>query len=313
MVGPAYSYISPFAPACAQGFDAASTIALPAAGTAADGTPLATMPRFGLGSWEMVGSTAQNAVQAAIADAGYRLVDTARYYRNADEVGSAIRASKLKREEIFLIDKLFTNDLGGGVNTRYAVEDSLTRFNVEYIDLMLVHAPDGGKDFRLASWATLVDFVKEGKIRYLGVSNFGKHHIDELWESEEAKDVKPVVNQCEVHPWFQQRELRQHCEKKGIIMQAYCPLARNQYKADPTVARIAARKHLTKAQVLLRWSIQSGLIPIPKSASLERQRENLASLASSAHLDENDMAALDALDRGKHGWVETQVLSQDEP
>ncbi|KAE8258753.1 hypothetical protein A4X13_0g1477 [Tilletia indica] len=304
-------YVSPFAPSRGSVDAVRSRMALPVAGTSEDGTPLATMPRLGLGCWEMSGQTAEDAVLSALTEAQYRLIDTARYYRNADEVGSAIRSSKLKRDEIFLIDKLFTNDLGGGENTRYAVEDSLRRFDVGYIDLMLLHAPDGGKDFRLASWATLVDFVKEGKIRYLGVSNFGKHHIDELWGAEEAKDVKPVVNQCEIHPWFQQRDLRKHCEEKGIVMQAYCPLARNEYKADPTVARIAAKKRITKAQVLLRWSIQSGLIPLPKSASLDRQRENFASLLE-IELDGEEMAALDALDR-PDGWIEAQVLSQNEP
>jgi hypothetical protein len=166
--------------------------------------------------------------------------------------------------------------MGGGAKTRSAVEDSLAKWGLDYLDLVLLHAPDGGKRFRLDSWATLTELVQEGRIRSLGVSNFGAHHIKELLDSNPA--VRPVCNQIECHPFFAQKELRAACERENIIVQAYCPLARGRYYGDKTLKKVADETGKTEAQVMLRWLIQHGIVALPKSSNPQRQVENADSL-----------------------------------
>lgn len=238
-----------------------------------DGTE---QPRFGIGAWAMHGKEAYHALKHAFTTAEYRSVDCAKYYKNEAEVGQAIRDSGLDRSELYATTKLFTNSMGGGSRTEKAYQDSLHQSGLEYWDLVLLHAPDGGKDFRLRTWDTLTNFVEDGTIRSLGVSNFGPKHIDELIEHNPK--VKPVVNQIECHPFFAQRQLRQKCEENGIVVQAYCPLARGRYYGDKTLVEVAKRNNKSEAQVMLRWLIQHGIIPLPKSSNPERQLENAASL-----------------------------------
>lgn len=264
------------------------------------------MPRFGIGAWEMREKECEQAILGALNDVGYRNIDTAKYYANEREVGAAIRGSSVPREQIYATTKLFTNDMGGGSRTRSAVEDSLSQSGLNYWDLILLHAPDGGHDFRLKTWATLTELVKEGKIRSLGVSNFGEHHIDQLMTTK--PEVVPVVNQIECHPFFAQKKLRAHCEKYNIAIQAYCPLARSKYYGDKILSAVAKETGRTEAQVMLRWELQSGMIPLPKSSNPGRQKENAEALAF--ELTEEQMKQLDGCDKGDQGWVEEQVLSQ---
>ncbi|SPO23045.1 related to 2,5-diketo-D-gluconic acid reductase [Ustilago trichophora] len=265
-----------------------------------------TMPRFGIGAWDMRGSECRQALLNAFDHAGYRHVDTARYYRNEAECGAAVLQSSVPRSELFYTTKIYLNEMGGGSITRKAVQDSLTKSGLDYLDLVLLHAPDGGKKFRLDSWATLTEMVEEGKIRSLGVSNFGPKHIDELIESKPK--VRPVVNQIECHPFFAQRELRKVCEKEEIVVQAYCPMARGRYYGDETLKKVAKELGKTEAQVMLRWLVQHGIVALPKSSNPQRQVENAECL--SFELSDQQMQELDALDRGDKGWVEVQSQSQ---
>lgn len=262
-----FSSSSPFAPKAGEKLTLASSIKLQ------DGT---FQPRFAIGAWDMRGQEAYTALLGSLQNIGYRHIDTAKYYRNEKETGKAIIDSGIPRSEIYATTKLFTGSLGGGSKTEQAYQDSLDQSGLDYWDLVLLHAPDGGKDFRLKSWDTLSKFVESGKIRSLGVSNFGLHHIDELVKYN--PQVKPVVNQIECHPFFAQRELRQKCEENGIVIQAYCPLARGQYYGDETLVEVAKRNNKSVAQVMLRWLVQHGIVPLPKSSNPGRQKENAESL-----------------------------------
>lgn len=224
----------------------------------------------------MRGQEAYKALLGSLQDVGYRSIDTAKYYSNETEVGQAIRDSGIPRNEIYATTKLFTGAMGGGSKTEKAYQDSLDKSGLEYWDLVLLHAPDGGKDFRLKTWETLTRYVESGQIKSLGVSNFGTHHIDELVQANPK--VKPVVNQIECHPFFAQRELRKKCEENGIVVQAYCPLARGRYYGDKTLVDVAKRNNKSEAQVMLRWLLQHGIIPLPKSSNPQRQKENAESL-----------------------------------
>ncbi|PWN45245.1 Aldo/keto reductase [Ceraceosorus guamensis] len=293
-------FVARWAPTPGVKLDLSSTVPL------ADGN---TMPLFGIGAWAMRGSECHTALSLALDQVGYRHIDTARYYRNEKEVGAAVRGSKVPRKDIFVTTKLFTNDMGGGARSRAALDDSLRQSGLDYFDLVLLHAPDGGKEFRLNTWQTLSEMAKEGKAKSLGISNFGEHHVRELMQSE--PQVVPVVNQIECHPFFAQAGLRKACEDAGIIVQAYCPLARSRYYGDKTLSTIASKVNKSEAQVMLRWLIQSGVVPLPKSSNQGRQEENAKSL--DFELDSGDMQKLNALDRGPSGAVESQTMSQDAP
>lgn len=258
---------SRFAPKSGEKLTLSSTIKLQ------DGTE---QPRMGIGAWAMYGEEAYSAIKNAITVAGYLSVDTAKYYQNEAEVGRAIRESGVSRSQLYATTKLFTSAMGGGSRTQKAYEDSLDKSGLEYWDLVLLHAPDGGKDFRLKTWDTLTKFVESGKIRSLGVSNFGPKHIDEMVAYDSK--VKPVVNQIECHPFFAQKELRRKCEENGIVVQAYCPLARGRYYGDKTLVEVAKRNGKSEAQIMIRWLLQQGIIPLPKSSNAGRQQENAESL-----------------------------------
>lgn len=276
--GPPSSSASLFAPKAGEQLTLSSTIPLQ------DGH---AQPRFGIGAWLMRGDEATTALKHAFDVVGYRHVDTARYYRNERQVGQAIRESKVPREALYATTKLFTNDMGGGERTKAAYEDSLNSSGLAYWDLVLLHAPDGGRAHRLKTWAALSEYVKAGTIRSLGVSNFGEHHIDELMNSAEGQAVKPVVNQIECHPFFAQTSLRRKCEENGIAVQGYCPLARGRYYGDKTLVDVAKRNNCSEAQVMLRWAIQQGIVPLPKSSNEGRQTENAQTLQ--LNLSDDDM------------------------
>ncbi|PWZ00698.1 Aldo/keto reductase [Testicularia cyperi] len=284
-----------FAPKSGHTLDLASSLKM------ADGH---RMPLFGIGAWDMRGDECKSALLNAFDKAGYRHVDTARYYRNEAEVGAAIRECNVARSDIFATSKVYLNEMGGGDKTRNAVEDGLAKSGLDYWDLVLLHAPDGGKDFRLASWKTLESLVEEGKIRSLGVSNFGAHHIQELLDSKPT--CLPVVNQIECHIFFAQTELRKFCEDNNVIVQAYCPLARGKYYGDPTLKKVADETGKSEAQIMLRWLVQHGIVALPKSSNPKRQVENAECL--SFELSQQQMKALDALDKGKDGWVENTTM-----
>ncbi|KAF2015876.1 Aldo/keto reductase [Aaosphaeria arxii CBS 175.79] len=231
---------------------------------------------------------------------GYRHIDTAQYYDNEKEVGEAIRDSKLPRSEIFVTSKILSP--GKDVDSTYKkVADSVTKIaGVEgYVDLFLIHSPNGGAEARKLMWLALEKAKKEGRVRDIGVSNYGIGHIEEIKKFGET--WPPAVNQIELHPWAQQREAVEYCRKNNVVIEAYCPVVRNRKADDKTVAGIAEKHGKTANQVLIRWSLQKGFVPLPKSDTPSRIEEN-ANLFG-FELDEGDMGKLDDLDQGAAGAI----------
>jgi len=255
----------------------------------------AQIPQVGLGVWQSPqGDATRDAVTAALA-LGYRHVDTARIYRNEADVGAAIKASSVPRAEVFVTTKLWNDDHGYDPALR-ALDASLGRLGLDYVDLYLVHWPVPGK--RRDSWRALERAFADGRARAIGVSNYLVPHLRELLG--EAK-VVPHVNQIELTPFLQRRETRALCAEHGIVVEAYSPLTRGQRLDDPTVTAIARTVGRSPAQILLRWGIQHGHVILPKSIHRERIAENAAVFDFT--LDARAMAQLDGLEEGLAiGW-----------
>ena len=196
-----------------------------------------------------------------------------------------MRASGLPREELFFTTKIppYRGDSGSPEPTvEEYVNQSLEKAGLEYIDLMLIHAPFGGSERRKRWWKGLVEGVHQGKIRSIGVSNFGVHHLEELEqyiaelerENGEGKGGVISVAQYEVHPWCPRKEIAAWCAKRNIALQAYCPVVRGERWGDKTLVRLAEKYGKTQAQVLIRWSLQKGYVPLPKSVTPSRIKEN---------------------------------------
>jgi diketogulonate reductase-like aldo/keto reductase len=255
-----------------------------------------SIPQIGLGVFRVApGRETRATVEAALA-AGYRHVDTAAVYGNEEDVGAALRASGLPRDEVWVTTKLWNRDQGAAT-TRAALEASLERLGLEYVDLYLLHWPH---ELRLESWHLLERLHAEGLARSIGVSNFLVGHLDELLA---RADSRPAVNQIEMSPFlYRTREaILRRCAGEGIVVEAYSPLTKGRRLADGTVGRIAAEVGRTAAQVLVRWSVQKGFVVLPRSARPERIVEN-ADVFDFA-LDDAHMNALDALDEGlTTGW-----------
>jgi diketogulonate reductase-like aldo/keto reductase len=253
------------------------------------------LPQVGLGVYQAErGEETRQAVRTAI-ELGYRHVDTARAYGNERDVGVAVRDSGLPREQVFVTTKLWNDDQGYD-ETLAAFDRSLERLGLDYLDLFLVHWPVPDK--RLDSWRALERVYAERRVRAIGVSNFMVHHLDELLARAE---VVPAVNQIEVSPFLQQRAVREHCARHGIVVEAYSPLTKGVRIEHPAVGAIAQRVRRSPAQVLLRWGIQHGTVVLPKSTHRERIAENAALFDFALPADA--MAELDALEEGLvTGW-----------
>jgi len=229
----------------------------------------AKIPAIGFGTWPMRGEECVRAVAAAL-EAGYRHVDTASGYGNEREVGEAIRASGVPREEIFVTTKIGPSDLAEGVMQR-AAATSLANLGMEEVDLILIHWPS--RTLPTADTIrTLNDVKRRGMARHIGVSNFTTKLLAEAWKATKG----PIVtNQCEYHPHLNQDRLIAACRARGMAFTSYAPVGRGEVLRDPTVRSIAERLGKTPAQVVLRWHIQQdGVVAIPKSAKPARIREN---------------------------------------
>lgn len=253
-----------------------------------DGT---TMPRFGLGVFLMSEAQAERAVGVAL-DEGYRLVDTAAGYENESAVGRVLARSG--RTDVYVTTKLATDDQGRDA-ARAAFDVSLARLGVPVLDLYLIHWPAPALDRYVETWRTFVALRDEGRIRSIGVSNFLPHHLRRLVDET---GVVPVVNQVELHPYFQQPELRAANRELGIVTQAWGPLGQGKAGVldDPVIARIAAEHGATPAQVVIAWHLAIGNVVIPKSVTTARIRENLA--GQRLELTAADLADIEHLDRG---------------
>ncbi|KAI0645484.1 Aldo/keto reductase [Trametes meyenii] len=259
------------------------------------------MPLLGFGVYQNY-NTHDSVLEAF--KAGYRHIDSAQAYRNEAHVGSAFRESGLKREEVFITTKCISKT-HGYESTLRTVDLSLERFGMDYVDLYLIHDPYKGKVLRLETYRALLDAQKSGKIRTVGVSNFGVKHLEEL---RSAGLPLPSVNQIELHPFCQQRPIVTYCREHGIVTQAYSPLIRG--KMDDTVFTEVAVKHgRDPAQILLRWSLQKGFVPLPKSATAARIHSNTKLFDFS--LDTEDMCRFEDLDQGKEGAVTWNPVDAD--
>jgi diketogulonate reductase-like aldo/keto reductase len=231
----------------------------------------AELPAIGLGTYPMRGGDAVDAVVSAL-DVGYRLVDTAVNYENEADVGDALRRSRVPRDDIIVTSKI------PGRHHAYddaiaSTKESLQRLGLDHIDLHLIHWPNPNRGLYVEAWQALVELQKQGLVRSIGVSNFTVEHLDRVIAET---GVTPVVNQIELHPAFPQAQMRAANAERGIRTEAWSPLGKRRAPFDEPVVAAAAQAHdVTPAQVVLRWHVQLGTVPIPKSADPVRQAQNL--------------------------------------
>ena len=244
------------------------------------------IPVLGLGTWTLSGKSAKNAVLWALG-AGYRLIDTATIYGNERWIGKALTDTSVSRDDLFITTKVWDTD-HGHEDTLSSFSKSLKRLKLSYIDLYLIHWPNGGK--LEETWKALEYLKEEGKVRSIGVSNYTVSHLKDLLD---YGDLTPSVNQVEFHPFLYQEELLEFCRNHDIRLEAYSPLTR-AYKLDHPVLKELANKHdKSTAQILLRWGLQHGIVEIPKSGSRKHIQENANVFEFS--LEQEDMTQLDGL------------------
>ena len=253
-----------------------------------DGTSL---PAIGFGTYPLKGGDGIDAMVSAL-EAGYRLLDTAVNYGNEAEVGKALRRSGVPRDDVAIATKV-----PGRFHARdlalQSLRDSADRLGVDRLDVALIHWPNPSQDLYPQAWQALVDAQREGLVRTIGVSNFTAQHLRRIMDET---GVTPAVNQIELHPYFPQRRMRAVHEELGIRTQAWSPMGKRQAPFDePPVAGAAAAHGVTPGQVILRWHVQLGSLPLPKSATPERQRQNLDVFGF--ELTQAEMAAITALGR----------------
>jgi diketogulonate reductase-like aldo/keto reductase len=258
------------------------------------------MPIIGLGLYEAEASPSTIRLVKLAVNEGYRLFDTAQLYGNEYETGYGLKASRIPREQLFITTKLYTT-ANGRSQVLNSFRESLQRLNVDYVDLYLIHAPQGGHV--LEAYDTLLELQAKGRIRSVGVSNFGVQHLDAIRRSGRPL---PAVNQIELHPFTQQRSIVNYCRRYGIVLMAYSPLARGSALSDPLIDQLARKYRRTPAQILIRWSIQNNFIPIPKTNQPRRLRENLQ--VFDFRLSNNDMRQLTEYgyqQEARSGWNPT--------
>ena len=234
------------------------------------------IPCIGYGTWLIEeGDIAVDTVQQAI-KAGYRHIDTAFYYKNEQSVGIAIKKSGIDRKDLFITSKLWNEDRGYE-STLKAFEKTIKNLQLEYLDLYLIHWPASSSQFKdweqinVNTWRAMVELYKQGKIKAIGVSNFMPHHLEALMEF----DIKPMVNQIEYHPGYIQEDTIQYCKQHGIQLEAWSPLARGRVLNHEILIQLAQKYKKSTAQICLRFCLQSQVIPLPKSMSFERMKENM--------------------------------------
>ena len=227
------------------------------------------IPQLGFGVWNISDHDTKDAVKQAI-KTGYRHIDTAKVYENEEGVGRGIAESGIERKNIFLTTKVANTDQGYDKTMR-AFDESAKRLRVNAIDLYLIHWPVPARDLFVETWKALIRLKQENRVRSIGVCNF---RIVDLERLIKETGVAPAVNQVELHPHFQQKQLRIFHDKNNILTEAWAPLGRGQFFNDPVLKKIAEEHHKTVAQIILRWHMEMGTIAIPKSQSPERMAEN---------------------------------------
>jgi 2,5-diketo-D-gluconate reductase A len=257
------------------------------------------MPALGFGTSPMGDRQAETAVADAVR-AGYRLIDTAENYRNEPGVGRGIRASGVDRDELFVTTK-FNKGWHGEAEARQAWANSAERLGLERIDLFLIHWPNPNQDRYVDAWRGLIDLLEDEKVRSIGVSNFKPAHLDRLLD---ATGVAPHVNQIELDPRHGRAEERSYHSTHGIVTESWSPIgAGGDLLAEPAIVDLARSRSKTPAQIVLRWHVQLGLVPIPKTSRPERMAENID--VFDFELSEDEMSALGTLDEHGEGVVDS--------
>ncbi len=250
------------------------------------------IPQVGFGVFLVPEDETKAAVASAL-EAGYRHIDTAMIYQNEAAVGAAIAESSIDRADIFVTTKCWNDDQGYDA-ARKAFDASLARLGLDYLDLYLIHWPVPSRDRYVETWKALEALYAEGRARSIGVSNFQPAHLQRLFDETETV---PAINQIELHPWLQQRELRAFHAEHGIVTEAWSPLAAGgDFLEDPTISTIAKKHDVSAAQVILRWHLDLGNVVIPKSVNPARMASNLDLFGFA--LDEDDHEEIAGLDSG---------------
>nr|WP_286906885.1 aldo/keto reductase [Clostridium sp. UBA1652] len=233
------------------------------------------IPCVGFGTWQTPdGDTAVSSVKAALSF-GYKHIDTAAVYGNEKSVGTGIAESKVPREELFVTSKVWNKDRGYE-KTIAAFNKTLSDLGLDYLDLYLIHWPANSKQFsnwdelNLETWRAMTQLYKEGKIRAIGVSNFLPHHLKSLMKTE----IPPMINQIEFHPGQMQRETVDYCKKHNMLVEAWSPLGTGRMLSNETLKEIAAKYNKSVAQLCIRWGLQNEVLPLPKSVTPSRIKEN---------------------------------------
>lgn len=250
-----------------------------------------TVPKIGFGTYKLNGAHGVQVIDSAI-DRGYRLLDTAFNYENEGAVGEAVRRSSVPRSELLISSKLpgRHHTYTQAINT---IQESLYRAGLDYYDLYLIHWPNPKEDHYVEAWQALIDAQKLGLIRSIGVSNFLPEHLDRL---DKETGVLPVINQVELHPYFNQQAQRDYDQAHGILTQDWSPLGRaSEMLQNETLKAIAARYHKNVGQLILRWELQLGTLPIPKSSTPSRQAGNID--VFDFEISDADMATINGLSR----------------
>lgn len=248
------------------------------------------MPYFGLGVFKSEdGKEVIDAIHWAI-EAGYRHIDTAAIYKNEEGVGKAIQTSKVSRDKLFVVSKVWNADQGYD-STIKAFDESLKKLNTDYLDLYLIHWPVNGK--YVDTWKGLEYLYKQGRVKAIGLSNFLQHHVEDILETCE---ITPMVNQMEFHPYLVQQELLDFCNEKGIQYEAWSPLMRGEILDVPLMKDLSKSYGKSEVQIVLRWNLQKGVVTIPKSVKKDRIVANADIF--DFELSNEDMARIDQLDKG---------------
>ncbi|WP_270313304.1 aldo/keto reductase [Leuconostoc citreum] len=258
------------------------------------------IPRIGFGTYKLNGFSGAQAISSALT-VGYRLIDTAYNYQNEGTVGRGIKASMVPRNELFIQSKLPGKYYADEQATIALVQESLYRTGLDYFDLYLLHWPNPIDDHYLTAWQTLIQLQQFGLVKSIGVSNFLPEHIERL---QRETGVLPVVNQIELHPYFNQKEMIQYNTEKNILTQAWSPLGRaSRLLKDNLLLELAEKYHKNVGQIILRWETQQGVVPIPKAVSYTRQVGNLN--VFDFELESAEMLAIDRLSK-KDGRTNNQ-------
>ena len=250
------------------------------------------IPAIGFGTWKITDPViGVQAIKDAV-KAGYRLIDTAEAYGNEELVGQAVRECGVKREELFITSKASPVYLGYK-NTMWIFEQTLKKTGLDYLDLYLIHWPGipGQEDLNAETWRAYEDLYRKGKVRAIGVSNFWARS---LWELLKSAEIIPMVNQIELHPGFPQTDTVKLCRENGILVEAYSPLGSGAVFSRPEMNAFADKYHKSVAQICLRWIVQKGIVPLPKSVTHERIVSNLQ--VFDFELSQEDVETIDQME-----------------